>query len=59
MGWRVNELFEEFCPGVSLFVETEYGHGLVTSKRTQKVNLSAQRNVLRFLIVRSDSNFLL
>ena len=55
----MKELFEEFCPVVSLIVETGYGHGLVTSKRTQKMNLSAQRYVLRFLIVRSDSNFLL
>ena len=55
----MKKLFEEFCPGVSPVVETGYGHGFVTSKRTQKVNLPAQRNVLRFLIVRSDSNFLL
>ena len=55
----MKKLFKEFCPGVSPVVETGYGHGFVTSKRTQKVNLLVQRNVLRFLIVRSDSNFLL
>ena len=55
----MKKLFEEFCLGVSPVVQTGYGHGFVTSKRTQKVNLSVQRNVLRFLIVRSDSNFLL
>ena len=55
----MKKLFEEFCPGVSPVVETGYGHGFVTSKRTQKVNLSAQRNILRFLIVRRDSQFLL